>query len=253
MKSLIRNCSHGSEVYLLQETGGTGNVESMFKSSSMPEGVKNLRQELEGVNWYNSKNSKIIKAVIDHETSHYISIKYDYVRGENANFQDGYWVNRNWINLAIEHYCDIWRDIAKDADALYPLHGDLSLDNFIFSGEGPVILDWEHFLISAAPLGFDGLYLIFEALWFEVNNRAPSRKTLSHLASMIDLMGARKCLDIKFLDNPLSQVIQFIQSHLSLWGAQLENCRNKLPVLMFEDKAIVRIDNEIRVLINLES
>ena len=61
------------------------------------------------------------------------------------------------------------------------LHGDLSLDNVIFSEKGPIFIDWEHFQENAAPLGFDSLYLLFESLWFESRNNNLERHSLSHL------------------------------------------------------------------------
>jgi hypothetical protein len=249
MKSLIRNCAHGSEIYLLEKVGDSGDVESIWKSSSSPEGIQNLHQDLAGFNWYNSKNEENIKVAIDSETSHYISVKYEYIRGTKADFADGYRLNKKWISMAVEHYCDIWGGLANSESELYPLHGDLSLDNFIFRDDSPVILDWEHFSGSAAPLGFDGLYLLFEAIWFEVNNKIPKKETLSHLAYMIALMRDKNCLDNRYLVNPLSQIIQFIQSHLFLWGTQLESNRNKLPILLFKEKVVENVDRQINTLI----
>tara|TARA_Y100000588_G_scaffold96472_1_gene104511 strand:- start:10777 stop:11529 length:753 start_codon:yes stop_codon:yes gene_type:complete len=247
MKSLIRNCTHGSEIFLLEEIDSSGNVRAIFKASSSPDGVENLRQELRGFKWYNSRHNRKIEVVVEHETGHYIRIKYEYLKGFKSDFRNGYWRNKNWIVKAIDHYCDIWGSRTKGSGELFPLHGDLSLDNYIFMDNGPIILDWEHFSERAAPLGFDGLYLIFEALWFEIKNKTPQKKTLSHLKDMIALMHDRDCLDHKYILNPLSQIIQFIQTNSSLWGTQLKNCVNKLPILLFEKQAIDKIDRGIKI------
>ncbi len=240
---------HGGEAYMVEEVDQSGNVLSIWKTSSSPEGVKNLHQEIEGIHWYNSQNKNNIEVAVEKETLHYISLKYKFISGEKAVFQNGYWLNRKWISLAIEHYCEVWKWSSENNDGLYPLHGDFSLDNIIFIDDGPVILDWEHFSMNVAPLGFDGLYLMFEALWFETGNKNPKPQTLAHLASMISLMRNRNCLDNRYKANPLSQIIQFILKHSSLWGTQLKQYRNKLPILLFKENVVENIDKEITILI----
>lgn len=249
MKSLIRNCAHGSEIYLLEEANHSGDVQWIWKTSSSPEGVKNLHRDLEGISWYNSKNTKTVEVKVEGETDYYMAVKYAYIKGRKVMFKDGYWANKKWIAITIKHYCDIWGSLAKSDGKLFPFHGDLSFDNLIFLEDGPMIIDWEHFSMGAAPLGFDGLYLLFEALWFESNKRAPRQPLLAHLASMIILMHNRKCLDNHFLVNPLSQIIQFIQSHSSLWGVQFKKYKKKLPVIMFEKNVIEAIDRKITILV----
>jgi len=250
MKSLIRNCNFDNEIYLLEELGRSLDMQAVWKTSSSPEGVKSLHRQLEGVHWYNSKNAKNIVATIEQKTPHYISVRYDYIKGEKVPFQAGYWANKKWIDIAIKHYCDVWGELPQADDELFPIHGDLSLDNFIFVDDGPIVLDWEYFAMDVAPLGFDGIYLIFEALWFEGKKQGPSRKILDHLASRVVSMHGRKCLDDIYLVNPLSQIIQFIESHSFLWGAQLKNYKEKIPILLFEEEVVKKIDKEVTTLVN---
>ena len=87
MKSLIRNCVHGSEIYLLEETNHSGDVKSIWKTSSSPEGMKNLQREVEGISWYNSKNIKNLEVKVEHKTSHYISLKYKFIKGKECFFE----------------------------------------------------------------------------------------------------------------------------------------------------------------------
>lgn len=253
MKALIRNCLHGSEIYLLEEIGAQGQVEAIWKSTASHSGINDLSREMAGAQWYNQRISRPIGVVVSCKTTHYLALKYEFIAGLKASYKDGYYPNRKWIASIIDHYCSIWGGVPFCEDELYPLHGDFSLDNVIFSEMGPVIIDWEHFSEKAVPLGFDGLYLLFESLWFESKNRNPDKRSIQHLAEMIQVMLDRKCMDNQLLKNTLSKMIKFIESHLHLWGGQLLECKNKLPILMFNSNVIANIDMKIEGVMKLEA
>ena len=249
MRALIRNCSHGSEICLVENLSQAGLPISIGKSSSFPNGILNLRQEIEGFLWYSKRIDQPVYVNIVSERAQYLSISYDFITGKKVSYRNGYFSNRKWIAYLLEHYCSVW-GVERDTQKWHVLHGDMSLNNVIFTDKGPVILDWEHFKENAAPLGFDGLHLLFESLWFESGNEVPLRKSLTHLAEMICIMKERKCLGKEFHGPVFSSFINFINNNSSLWGAQLSTFRGKLPVLMFSGQCIDSIDKELERLIN---
>ena len=248
MKTLTRNCLHGSTIYFLEEIGGRGQIEAIFKSSSSQEGIDDLFREIEGFRWYSQHTSQPISVVVARENAHYLSVKYDFIKGKKVSYRTGYFRNRKWIASILEHYCSVW-GASHDGGGWNALHGDLSLDNVIFTENGPVFIDWEHFKGNAAPLGFDGLHLLFESLWFESGNKSPRGDSLSHLAEMIHFLQDRKCLNEMFLGDTFFHFIEFIKSNSFLWGAQLSTFRGKLPVLMFSEQRVKSIDKELARLI----
>ena len=64
------------------------------------------------------------------------------------------------MDSCIDHYIKTWPQDEKNA----PRHGDLTLDNIIFSPRGPVFFDWEHFSVTGHEWGFDIAYLILSAI-----------------------------------------------------------------------------------------
>ena len=244
MKALICNCSHGSEIYLLEELSPEGLPVSILKSSSFKNGMIDLRRELAGFHWYNNQIGYPITINVFKESIHYIAIRYSYIRGRKVSYRNGYFKNRKWIAIIIEHYCSVWSSYTKSEGSTV-LHGDLTIDNVIFDNENPIIIDWEHFNEHAAPLGFDGLNLLFESLWFESGNKSPRRNSLYHLADMINLMLARNCLGEEFRESTLFNFINFIKNNFSLWGHQISIFPKKLPVLLFNEQRIKSIDQEL--------
>ena len=249
MKVLTRNCLHGSEIYFLEEDGPESTIQAIYKSSSSQGGVKNLRQEIEGFKWYIPRNNHPISVKIVRETPHYLLVKYGFIEGIKVPFRNGYFCNRKWIESIIEHYCSVWGVLPKREDGLYPLHGDLSLDNAVFTDAGPVILDWEHFSMNTVALGFDGLYLLFESLWFESKNGKTHTNSPRHLVEMIQLLRTKDCLDERFLIDPLRETVQLIKSNLRLWGSQLAKFPNKLPILEFREDIVIEIDGKLNAMI----
>ena len=225
-------------------------VEAIFKSSSSEEGIADLLREVEGFRWYGQRTDQPVSVGIDRKSARFLSVKYDFIKGEKVSYRKGYFDNRKWISSILEHYCLVWK-ADHEGEGWNALHGDLSLDNVIFTKGGPVFIDWEHFKENSAPLGFDGLHLLFESLWFESGNKSPAEDSLSHLAEMILLMRDRKCLDGMFMSDPLLNLVEFIKSNLSLWGAQLIAFRGKLPVLMFDEQRVKSIDDALGRLVKL--
>ena len=237
MIELLRNCLHGSSIATFQKKEGANKV-SIIKTSTSADGIKCLKNEIKGLEWYQTRRSPQtgkVRCNIVRCNSHYIKIEIDYLKGERANYNDGLVKNADIIARAIEHYCCIW----PPNQNMGALHGDLSIDNVIYNPESIYFIDWEHFHAHCAPWGYDALYLIFETLWFGMKNRkVPSKKEID-----IIIKNLKK---LNIFESPLQQVKEFIGKNIDLWGSQLQNFPDKLPVPKFSDNQIAIIDNMIR-------
>lgn len=247
IRLIVRNCSHGSTTYVVEIVGGDGALRSIRKGSSVAEGIDDLRREVAGVRWYNERCGGRIGIAIERDDERYMAIRYEALKGSKAPYQLGYYRNRFAIATIIAHYCDVWGsgDGVREVREPVPMHGDLSLDNVIVVDGEPVIIDWEHFAVGDAPLGFDALYLLFECLWFEQRWIGVRRRTIAHIVKMIEILRSRDCVDSALLEQPLRAIVDFIQSHSRLWAPQLVAFPGKLPILLFGSDAVAKIDTEL--------
>jgi hypothetical protein len=178
----------------------------------------------------------ICKVVI--ENHNYLQIAIDYIEGKQGDYRKGLIHNSDVINKVIGHYCDIW-PISQNGMA--PLHGDFSLENIIINGNGVTIFDWEHFELDAAPWGFDPIYLLFEALWFNFGGKQRlTTKEIQILSRCIQSLESHH-LSTDIADHPLPFLISFIHDNEHLWRTQV----NKFPVLRFTQEQVGFIDKAI--------
>ncbi|HEX9972833.1 MAG TPA: hypothetical protein VGD14_12240, partial [bacterium] len=167
---MIRNCSHGSEIatYLVSEGGLSRHI---IKVASTPAGIKNLKCEIKGWDWYQKaryQQDRDPVCRIIRDKNDYLKIRIEFIDGIKADYARGLEKNAAIIKKVFEHYCSIF---PYYTDRLSPFHGDFSVDNVILNSGGIHIIDWEHFNPNGAPWGFDALYLLFETLYFGMRNR----------------------------------------------------------------------------------
>jgi hypothetical protein len=244
MNILMRNCAHGSTIYVIQCCDVRGTPQAIRKAASVPAGIADLRREVAGIRWYNKYAPVTIPVAVERAASTYVSVQYGFITGRKYAYQRGYHRNRRAIAQAVDHYCDVWS--AASVKAARPvqqaLHGDLSLDNVLYTSEGPVFIDWEHFAPHAAPIGYDAVYLLCECLWFESAAGTPRRGSVVHAARMLKALDERGCIAPHLLTRPVSGVIRFIEEHKELWGEQLNRMPHKLPVLLWSAQAVHNLD-----------
>jgi hypothetical protein len=238
---LIRNCSHRNEVatfYFEKDQ-----EKSILKASSTRLGIEEIKQEIEGWVWYQSKrypdvNKKICKIVENKEN--YIRIKIQYIEGCKEDYLKGLQRNSLLVKNVIRHYCDIWREKNRKT---FPLHGDLSIDNVISNKDGVHIIDWEHFSPDAAPFGFDAYNLLFEQLWISMKGRKiPSKAELNIVLDNIRIIRSESAESSQFYDQPLACIRRFIKANDKIW----RNCMDRLTVLYFSEERVSIIDEMIR-------
>ena len=210
-------------------------------------GILDLKSECMGWNWYQRLRYPAIKTPICKvvmEKQNYLKIEVDYIEGKQCEYRKGLIYNKEVITKVIGHYCDIW---PVSQNGMAPLHGDFSLENIIINENGVNIFDWEHFELDAAPWGFDPIYLLFEALWFNFKgiNRL-NDKEMQIVSRCIQSL-ENKYLSKDIADHPLCFLISFIYQNCHLWRTQV----NKFPVLRFTKNQISYIDKTITQFRNL--
>lgn len=242
-KCLLRNCVHGSEIYLSKWS--CADEVFYIKSSSSSSGIADLHNEIKGYEWYfrarnfgDGKPIKVTKVRAD-----YLRLQIKAFPGEKLPLDASFITYKNIFERIIDHYNIIWGD-SEDR----PMHGDLSLDNVLVTPDDLFIIDWEHFQYCGAAWGFDLLYLFFETLWFNMRGFAGG-KLENELAALSNLfrylLNVTRISDKSFF-TPLADTIAFIKSNREFWGPQLEFSDYKLPVLKYSDEEVLFIDRVLR-------
>ena len=244
MISLLKNHQHYGKTYFIEELDLRNNKKYFIKSSSSLSGIIDISKELAGVDWYNSKVNNKIKYEISIHRKDYIKVKYSEIKGFTPKLsKKTYHSNVKYIEKVINHYCSVWEGNGENSKA--PFHGDFSLlGNIIFiDDETPVVIDWEHFKLNAAPIGFDAMYFLFELIWFEKSqmNNNIREDSLIHLSKMLLKLKNSNCLSECFINKPLETTKIFMQNNNIYWGIQFD----KMPIMFFDKKQTNFIDDKI--------
>lgn len=239
---MVRNCLHGGNIYFYEVDGGKLHY---LKTSTYMESIQDLSNEHSGWTWYANKvglDSDELTS-FDLVTKNYARLWIQKFNGKKVSYAEGLKKKAAPLKLISDHYLAVW---GRPSTELYPLHGDLSLDNIIVTRDSVRFIDWEHFKDKACPWGFDLFYLFFETYWF--NSKMlffnKKRSLLSITDAFIYLAKFHK-IPQNYLLNPLSRVISFIKENYSFWGHQLTAYPMKLPILRFSNIEINLIDDFI--------
>ena len=218
-------------------------VKSTFDKDSFFE----LEKEYNGYLWY-SEFRPIFLQLKKIDNFDYMQLKIEYLDGKKANYKNGLSKNYNRILLVINHYNKITkRNYALSSQ--YPLHGDLSLDNVIFNKNQVFLIDWQYFTNTETCSGFDILNLIYEQLYFELNNNIfkLNKKTLNNLVNLLNFVFDNSMVDQYFKDDPLQKIRKYINDNNKIiWNNQAY----KLPVTKFNNKQVGFIDNYTKTHVN---
>ena len=156
MISVLRDGSHGNGIKVVSFP----NQEIIRKISGTSRSHVYLENEVTGLNWYDmllcgtSRGAYTLKqsgsyARVDIKTFHGFQVCYNAPLHKTAGY----------VRQVIDHYYSVWPKRKK----VY-FHGDLTLDNVIFTKDGPRIFDWEHFFGVPDLWGFDLAYLALSSL-----------------------------------------------------------------------------------------
>jgi len=243
MIELLSNCSHGSETAVYSVDDADGKIIRKVASSEF--GIASLKRELQGWTWYQSRRYANVERSMcrKYERDGYFRIDIDWIEGRKWNYRKGLIRNGEVIDRAVKHYCSIWPKGQKEC---IPIHGDLSVDNFIINSEGIHFIDWEHFDGEGGPWGFDPIYLIFESLWFGMKGRShPTKKEILLIIGFLRILRETQDLLDSLFYTPLRTIKCFLLENEAIWGNQLRCYPQKFPVLNFALEQVERIDREV--------
>jgi hypothetical protein len=245
ISSLIRANANESGVYLSLIYDEEQKPIFIKKSASSAKSIRKLKNEIRGATWYqtNSDINQISKII---ELPNYYSIFFHFFNGKKANFRDGYWLNRSYIEKALQGYCEIWSKLSQHENVI---HGDYSIDNLIFTENELIIIDWEHFTNINLPKGFDALNLIYEQIYILSLKNMVCSNVILHANEMLERLKVRHCLDKIFFNSPLHTMQQYFLDNSYIWGKQL----SKLPIMKFNKAECNILDNKINLLNNYKT
>jgi hypothetical protein len=238
MTFLIRSSSHGNKICVFDEV-----VEGCItKTSVKMSGIKRLAREEVGISWYadrlGTNNANLLGYA--YTSSIYARLDIRKFLGHKISYKKSFSQNYEYLERCISHYIDVW-----PRDALVPTHGDLTLDNVIFSSNGTVyFFDWEHFTDKLYPWGFDILYCLLSALLLPLNDdELPSKKDCEAYVELVfRLLDNGLCSGLS--EYPL-QYYRRIFLHDECWNDIVEASPHKLFPLKYEELYVDIVDDQI--------
>jgi len=235
---LIRSSSHGNNVSSIY----IGDNDRFRKVSYIDNGIKLLRKEKEGIDWYCRKSHYKNYVEDYYDNGHnFCRIETRRISGAKARFSDSLLKNKLFIDKAIDHYFTVW----DGSNKLQPVHGDLTLDNIIFSREGVVIFDWEHFDIEGDIFGFDVVYLVLSSIYFPYYRKKKISKTDGKLFKELWCYLSKKGISKDLLSDPFSFYINRFNSNIR-WKSIVEDSPNKLFPLCAKSDIVKSINKLIQ-------
>lgn len=234
MREVIRNHQHSSKIVLCKCI----NQSEIFfeKSSYTSEGIGEIKNELKGYQWYFSKVNSNHKIQVNCDIQGYCNIRipnFNAVPCQGAPDISKYF---DYAIRAIDCYHNIWSK--SDKSFLQPIHGDFSLEGNILFGQSEVyVIDWEHFHLEMAPLGFDLLYMVFELIKVQSKLSSPSKEHLSLARELILYANSLNTISKFYKDNYFSSYLLQQNRIRSVWKEQY----NKLPTTQFSESQVQHI------------
>ena len=158
MPELVRESSHENQISVLFMA-----EENVYRKISRTDsGRRLLNNEKEGIVWYADKvksGKDSLKCSI-WETDTFTRLDIKSISGKQVNYTNPITSSYPYLELCLDHYSSTW-----PREETVPCHGDLTLDNVIFSEyKHPIFFDWEHFYKKGECWGFDMAYLILSAI-----------------------------------------------------------------------------------------
>lgn len=226
MRELIRVGQHSSEIFLTR--CDNKNHRSYQKSSYSLDGIRNLRAELKGYEWYldKAKLNESVEVICDIDG--YFKLNIPEFNASPCSAKVTISDCFNYAIRAIDHYCDIW--LSGIVSNHSPVHGDFSLEgNILFNQSNVYIIDWEHFFPDAAPVGFDILFMVFELLKLDCKQSNPSKDQLRKIRELIEYAASINAMSNEYKDNYFIRYLEEQERVKDLWNGQY----NKLPTNQF--------------------
>ena len=166
-----------------------------YKIASTPAAAANLKKEKQGWDWYSkniSKKKNFTNVLIERDS--YYKLVIQEFQGTKADYQHAFENNFKLIEKVVDWYISNWPK--EDSDTI---HGDMTLDNIIFSPNQKIyLIDWECFTKTKVFWGYDIIYFILSAIFL------PSKKILIPSKNELTFLGN---LFLKLLDNGVPNIV----------------------------------------------
>ena len=129
--------------------------------------------ELSGIKKLKDNSIKIINSYSD---SKFSFVDQKLFEGKKNIFYNSISSNLDIIMRSIDHYVKFWpkRPLTK-------VHGDLTIDNIIYSPNKIRFIDWELYGTSNEIWGYDLVYLVISSIFLIITKKSISKMKLKNL------------------------------------------------------------------------
>ena len=227
-REIVRIHQHSSEIVLAKCV--SKNHTFYQKSSYSPEGIREIKNELAGYHWYFERAHPNLSVSLNCDIDGYVNITIPTFEAWPCD--DATVIDKaiKYALRAIDCYKDIWLKSKDKHNVLHPVHGDFSLEGNVLFGRSDVyIIDWEHFRLEIAPLGFDVLFMVFELLKIEFKNTRPTVEKLYLAKKLIVYADSIGVISPLYQNNYFSSFLVKQDEIKFIWKDQY----NKLPTTQF--------------------
>jgi len=173
---IIRKITYNKRFYnyLINEINGIKHYKKKLKDNSI-----NI------INFYLNKNFSFVDQKI------FVGNKNIFYKSLGFNF--------DIINRSINHYLNFW---PKNSPT--QVHGDLTIDNIIYTSKKIRFIDWELYGTSKEVWGYDLVYLVISSIFFHYYEKKKiSNKDLKMFKTLWSKLRSSG-INSKLLDNPIS-------------------------------------------------
>jgi hypothetical protein len=156
MPFLHRRFSHGNKIGVID----LGSSNSIRKLTLEKTSVHYLEKEQSGILWYQAiANIPATQDANFVSCEKYWHLDFPKYKGSSFPYMASLSVSAGFANSVLDHYFSCWPQ-----KIIAPCHGDLTFSNILFSDDGVIFIDWEHFSIGGEVWGFDLAYFLLAAL-----------------------------------------------------------------------------------------
>lgn len=200
MKHILKNNNHGKEIYVIYDDINETYSKISFENIYQPI----LKNEIKGINWYNSIHHKI-NITYSYFSNIYSKIETKKIYAYKFNYFERITENYEAINNFIDYYC-LSYPCNKNNEA--PIHGDLTLDNILYGSDSTItIIDWENFNSNYHTWGYDLVYLIISSFFLPMLTGSKIRE--KDIKNFIEIWQKLKKINIsnEIMSDPINYFI----------------------------------------------
>lgn len=234
---LLRDSSHGNAVTVIDRITDA----CITKTSGNPHGMTCLQKDGEGLSWYAERLGQPTEELLKNAwfLKNYARLDIRKFRGKKIPYKAPFLKNYPYLERCAEHYIATW---PKTEAA--PAHGDLTLDNVIFTSAGPRFFDWEHFTTQPHPWGFDILYCMLSALLLPLEkDKLPATEDCEKFIDLLFTL-LEHGLPASLAEYPLSQYRKIFKTQ-TCWKEITEKSPHKLFPLRYDELYADIVDDQI--------